>query len=103
MDQKLWNWFTERIYYVKADFQDAQAYEKLKQQIQEAEKTHNTLGNKFFYLAVAPRFFSPIVKQLGQAGLTKEENGHWARVIVEKPFGHDLESAKQLTRTSSRF
>ncbi|MEQ1473945.1 MAG: glucose-6-phosphate dehydrogenase, partial [Candidatus Acidiferrum sp.] len=45
-----------------------------------------------------PRFFSPIVKQLGDAGLTKEESGHWARVIVEKPFGHDLESAKQLNQ-----
>ncbi len=47
---------------------------------------------------MAPRFFSPIVKQLGDAGLTKEENGHWARVIVEKPFGHDLDSAKQLNQ-----
>src|SRR6266446_2848028 len=56
----------------------------------------NPGGNRFFYLAVAPRFFSPIVKQLGQAGLTKEENGQWARVIVEKPFGHDLQSARQL-------
>src|SRR6266849_5399843 len=47
-------------------------------------------------LAEAPRFFSVIVKQLGQAGLTKEDGGHWARVIVEKPFGHDLQSARQL-------
>ena len=98
VDQKLWNWFTERIYYVKGDFNDAQVYQRLKEQIDEAEKKHNTLGNKFFYLAVAPRFFSPIAKQLGEAGLTKEENGHWARVIVEKPFGHDLESAKQLNQ-----
>src|ERR1700733_7687870 len=98
IDQKLWNWFTERIYYVKGDFNDVQAYQRLKQQIDEADKQHNTLGNKFFYLAVAPRFFSPIAKQLGEAGLTKEESGHWARVIVEKPFGHDLESAKQLNQ-----
>jgi glucose-6-phosphate 1-dehydrogenase len=98
IDQKLWNWFTERIYYVKGDFSDTQAYQRLKEQIEQADKQHNTLGNKFFYLAVAPRFFSPIVKQLGEAGLTKEENGQWARVIVEKPFGHDLESAKQLNQ-----
>src|ERR1700693_1320354 len=56
IDQKLWNWFTERIYYVKADFQDPQAYQRLQEQIEEADKQHNTLGNKFFYLAVAPRF-----------------------------------------------
>src|ERR1700676_2948125 len=98
IDQKLWNWFTERIYYVKGDFQDPQAYQRLKEQIEDADKKHNTLGNKFFYLAVAPRFFSPIVKRLGEARLTKEEHGHWARVIVEKPFGHDLESAKQLNQ-----
>ena len=96
IDQKLWNWFVERIYYVKGDFQDAQAYQRLKERIDQADKQHNTLGNKFFYLAVAPRFFSPIAKLLGETGLTKEEGNHWARVIVEKPFGHDLESAKQL-------
>jgi glucose-6-phosphate 1-dehydrogenase len=96
IDQNLWNWFTERIYYVKGDFGDSAAYQRLQQQIDEAGKQHNTLGNRFFYLAVAPRFFSPIVKKLGECCLSKEENGHWARVIVEKPFGHDLDSAKQL-------
>jgi len=62
------------------------------------DKQHDTQGNRFFYLAVAPRFFSPIVAQLGQIGLTTEQNGHWARVIVEKPFGHDLASAIQLNK-----
>ncbi len=98
IDLKIWDWFAERIYYVKGDFQDPEAYKRLEQQIDEVGKQHNTQGNKFFYLAVAPRFFSPIVKQLGQAGLTKEENNHWARVIVEKPFGHDVESARQLNQ-----
>src|SRR5229473_3980613 len=92
----IWAWFAERIYYVKGDFQDPEAFKRLAQQVNDVDKEHNIGGNSFFYLAVAPRFFSPIVKQLGQAGLTKEENGHWARVIVEKPFGHDLLSARQL-------
>src|ERR1700738_1199433 len=96
IDPATWAWFAERIYYVKGDFQDAEAYKRLAQQTADADKQHNTGGNKFFYLAVAPRFFSVIVKQLGQAGLTKQESGHWARVIVEKPFGHDLQSARQL-------
>jgi glucose-6-phosphate 1-dehydrogenase len=96
IDPAIWSWFAERIYYVKGDFQDLDAYKRLAQQISEVDKQHNTGGNRFFYLAVAPRFFSPIVKQLGQAGLTKEENGHWARVVIEKPFGHDLQSARQL-------
>jgi glucose-6-phosphate 1-dehydrogenase len=96
IDLKMWDELAERIYYVKGDFQDPEAYKRLQKQIEEADKAHKTSGNKFFYLAVAPRFFAPIVGQLGAAGLTKEENGHWTRVIVEKPFGHDLDSARQL-------
>jgi glucose-6-phosphate 1-dehydrogenase len=96
LDAKTWAWFTERIYYVKGDFGDKDAYQRLKQQIEEVDKQHNTQGNKFFYMAVAPRFFAPIVQQLGQADLTKEDDKSWTRVIVEKPFGHDLASARQL-------
>jgi glucose-6-phosphate 1-dehydrogenase len=98
LDLKLWEWFSERLYYVKGDFQDPDAYKRLQRQIEEVEEQHQTLGNKFFYFAVAPRFFSPIAKQLGSAGLVREENGKWARVIIEKPFGHDLDSARQLNQ-----
>ena len=96
LDPKILAWFAERVYYVKGDFQDPAAYQRLKQEIDGVTQRHNTLGNKFFYLAVAPKFFAPIVQQLGQIGLTNEENNHWTRVIVEKPFGHDLDSARQL-------
>jgi glucose-6-phosphate 1-dehydrogenase len=98
IDNKLWDWFLERTYYVQGDFQDSAAYGRLQAQIAAAEKTHSTQGNRFFYLAVSPKFFAPVVKQLGQAGLTQEQDGKWARVIVEKPFGRDLASAKQLNR-----
>ncbi len=96
IDLKMWDWLKDRIYYVKGDFQDPEAFKRLQLQIAEADKTHGASGNKFFYLAVAPRFFAPIVEQLGNVGLTKQENGKWARVIVEKPFGHDFASAVQL-------
>jgi glucose-6-phosphate 1-dehydrogenase len=98
VDNKLWDWFLERIYYVQGDFQDSAAYEKLKMQMATVEKTHSTQGNRFFYLAVSPKFFAPVAKQLGQAGLTQEVEGKWTRVIVEKPFGRDLDSAKELNR-----
>ena len=98
IDPKIWEWMVERIYYVKGDFLDADAYKRLEAQIAEADKKHDTLGNRLFYLAVAPRFFSPIVKMLGQCCLSKEEERRWSRVIVEKPFGHDLDSAKQLNQ-----
>ena len=74
IDLKMWEELSQRIYFVKGDFQDpASVPKRLKQQIDEADKAHDTGGNKFFYLAVAPRFFAPIVDQLGAAGLTKEE------------------------------
>src|SRR5882762_6331497 len=98
LDANLWDWFLERVYYVHGDFQDSAAYEKLRAQIVAAEKAHSTRGNRFFYLAVSPKFFAPVAKQLGQAGLTQENDGRWSRVIVEKPFGRDLDSAKELNR-----
>ena len=98
LDDKLWDWILERLYYVQGDFQDSAAYEKLRVQIAAAEKAHSTQGNRFFYLAVSPKFFAPVAKQLGQAGLTQETDGRWSRVIVEKPFGRDLDSAKELNR-----
>ena len=98
IDPKTWEWFLERIYYVQGDFQDAAAYQRLKGQIEQVDKERGTQGNRFFYLAVAPRFFSEIVRQLGKADLTREENGRWTRVIIEKPFGHDLDSARQLNK-----
>jgi glucose-6-phosphate 1-dehydrogenase len=95
---ELWAWFLKRIYYVRADFSDANAYQRLKQEIAGAEKTHSIPGNHFYYLAVAPQFFGEVVRQLGSAGLAQEANGRWARVVIEKPFGRDLESAKALNR-----
>ncbi|HLQ50596.1 MAG TPA: glucose-6-phosphate dehydrogenase [Terriglobales bacterium] len=96
IDPKIWAWFLERIYYVRGDFSDVNAYQDLKKQLVEIGNKHKTQSNLFYYLAVAPRFFSEIVKQLGAAGMTEEQNGQWRRVIIEKPFGHDLESARAL-------
>ena len=98
VDPKMWQWFLERIYYVQGDFKDPAAYQRLKAQVSEAEQKHGTQGNRFHYLAVAPSFFAEIARQLNTIGLTKEEPGKWTRVIVEKPFGHDLESAQQLNK-----
>jgi glucose-6-phosphate 1-dehydrogenase len=90
------DWILRRIYYLKADFQDAAAYGRLKDLLAQVDKEHGTRGNRFFYLAVAPRFFGEIVRQLGAAGLAAEQNGRWSRVIIEKPFGRDLDSARAL-------
>jgi glucose-6-phosphate 1-dehydrogenase len=96
IDLKMWDWLVERIYFVRGDFADAGTYQRLQTQMEAADKANGCSGNRFYYLAVAPRFFATIVQQLGAANMTCEQSGKWSRVIVEKPFGHDLQSAVQL-------
>ncbi|MFZ0284489.1 MAG: glucose-6-phosphate dehydrogenase [Terriglobales bacterium] len=97
-DADLIEWFLRRVYYITAEFDDQNAYARLKELLEQVNRDHATHGNYFFYLATAPRFFGPIVEQLSQAGLMEEANQHWRRVIIEKPFGHDLDSAKTLNQ-----
>ena len=96
VDPEIWDWLARRIYYVSGEFNDAAAYQRLRDTLAQVDADHCTHGNYFYYLAVAPGFFGEIVRQLGTAGLTREDNGRWRRVIIEKPFGHDLESARAL-------
>ncbi len=96
VEPEIWNWFLQRIYYLPGDLKDPKTYTKLKDLLSQVSKTHNARGNYFYYLSVAPAFFGEIVRQLGAAGLVREENGQWRRVIIEKPFGRDLESARAL-------
>jgi len=96
VDPDLWEWFVRRLYYVAGAFDDKQVYPQLKEMLQKVDKDHSTHGNYFFYLATAPDYFGPIVEHLADAGLMTEEDGHWRRVIVEKPFGRDLDSAVAL-------
>jgi glucose-6-phosphate 1-dehydrogenase len=99
VDADIWEWFTRRLYYITAEFDDKSLYPKLKTALEKVDKDHSTHGNYFFYLATAPRFFGPIVEQLAAVGLMDESgNQHWRRVIIEKPFGHDLESARALNK-----
>src|SRR5262249_53859481 len=75
-------------------------YARLKQRLDALDKTHGTRGNRLYYLAVAPEFFATIIGQLGQAGLIypAHQETPWSRVVIEKPFGHDLASARALNR-----
>src|SRR5580704_17296810 len=91
-----WQWLTERMSYVPGDLNNPETYRRLGQPLAELDKTGGTAGNRLFYLAVADRFFGPAIAALGAANLTAESDGQWRRVIIEKPFGHDLPSAKAL-------
>jgi glucose-6-phosphate 1-dehydrogenase len=101
VEDDLLQWLIERVYYTPGDFADAAAYERLEKAIQQAEAERSTGGSRLYYLATPPSFFSTIVDRLGAAGMAREENGHFRRVIIEKPFGHDLESAQELNRNIS--
>lgn len=86
------------FYYMSGDVTQGETYRRLKSKMAEIEKECGTEGNAFFYLATAPTLFSPVVHSLGEEGLIDEKPGPWRRVVIEKPFGHDLNSAMQLNR-----
>ncbi len=94
----LWNWFVQRLYYFSGDIQDPNAYRQLQNLLVKVDKEHGAKGNYLYYLATAPDLFSQIIQQVGAAGLAREENGNWRRVIIEKPFGRDIESARALNQ-----
>jgi glucose-6-phosphate 1-dehydrogenase len=96
-NQRTWDWLRERIYLVDGNFDDPDAYQRLKATLAEVDEKHGTGGNYMFYLSTPPSFFSEIPRCLQEVGLTRE-NGGWRRVVVEKPFGRDLESARSLNR-----
>ena len=98
VDSDLWEWFVRRMYYIQGDFGDGQAYMRLRETLERVDKDHSTHGNYFFYLATAPDYFGPVIENLGKTGLLAEDNAHWRRVIVEKPFGRDLDSARALNK-----
>jgi glucose-6-phosphate 1-dehydrogenase len=93
VDSDSWKWFVQRLYYVKGDFKDPALYKNLVDALTRVEGEQHTEGNVLFYMATSPEFFPIVVKHLGEAGLTKQEGPKWRRVVVEKPFGHDLPSA----------
>ena len=88
---------TKRAAYLSGNFDDAGLFNSLKNTLENSEKAGPTGGNRLFYLAVAPSFISSIAAQLSHAGLLTEDDKKWARLIIEKPFGHDFASAKALT------
>lgn len=102
VDDGVWQNFEKRLYYQAGNFQDVETYSKLQKLLEQVDSECKTQGNYLFYLATADDYFSDIINQLGSAGLTDEENGHWRRVIIEKPFGHDLESARTLNTNISK-
>jgi len=95
---EIWKTFGESIFYHQSDFGDEAGYKSLAAKLDKIDKERGTRGNRLFYFAVAPDQFEPILKHIKAAGLNEAREGSWARVIVEKPFGTDLASARELNR-----
>jgi glucose-6-phosphate 1-dehydrogenase len=104
IDEAAWQRLADKMSYIQGDLTKPTLYEKIRAALEQAEKDHDTQGNVIFYLAVADRFFGTVVDQLGKASLTdqgEDQDGKprfWRRVVIEKPFGHSLESARQLNK-----
>lgn len=92
------DWLLERLYYLSGDFLDRQTYARLTESLENINKVHGTGGNYVFYMATAPKYFAEIVQHLGDRGLVENRQEFSRRIIIEKPFGHDLPSAQALNQ-----
>ncbi|GAC1395541.1 MAG: glucose-6-phosphate dehydrogenase [Chloroflexota bacterium] len=108
IDEAVWEGFAANIYYHRAEFGDPAGYSGLSARLDSLDRDLGTGGNRLFYLATPPSQYPEVIQRLGEAGLAREgdaassgERG-WSRLIVEKPFGHDLETARELNHTVHR-
>ncbi len=93
-DEDVWRSFAQSLYYVAGDLNNPASYDDIHKKLEQIEKTHETAGNVLFYLSTQPSHYAEAIQELGDHDLT-HGNG-WRRVIIEKPFGHDLASARKL-------
>jgi glucose-6-phosphate 1-dehydrogenase len=92
--------FANALAYVAGEYDHPEAFEKLKNRLEELDREHKLNGNRLFYLATPPDIYPVIIEQLDRAGLAKNSNGKsWTRIIIEKPYGRDLASARKLNQT----
>jgi glucose-6-phosphate 1-dehydrogenase len=98
IDNNVWQSFAEGLFYLPMNFEDQNAYPALGKRLTEIDSTRGTAGNRVFYMATYPRLYMEIARRLQAAGIVPKERKGWMRVVAEKPFGHDLKSARELTR-----
>jgi glucose-6-phosphate 1-dehydrogenase len=98
VEPDLWAWLEPRLFYLSGDLKDPATYRSLGERLARCDREQKTASNYLFYLSTAPEYFAEAARRLGESGLAKEAEGHWRRVVIEKPFGHDLASAKALNR-----
>ncbi len=97
--EDVWAELSKGIRFVMGDFNDNEAFDNLARTVEDLDRVRGTRGNHAFYLSIPPKFFGPVVEQLERSGLSVSQDGAWRRVVIEKPFGHDLASARELNET----
>ncbi|HEV2336488.1 MAG TPA: glucose-6-phosphate dehydrogenase, partial [Stellaceae bacterium] len=95
-DADSWDLIGSRMSHIDGDATSPEIYSRLARELERVEQEYGTGGNVIFYLAVASSLFGSIVERLAEVGLTAEKDGYWRRIIIEKPFGRDLASARAL-------
>jgi len=95
----LWQTFAPNLFYRAGDFRDPAGYVRLRTLLDQIDAERGAAGNRLYYLATPPSFYADIVAQLGAAGLAHEEGQGWRRIVIEKPFGRDLTTARALNQT----
>jgi glucose-6-phosphate 1-dehydrogenase len=96
--QVIWDRLSEGCRFVQGAFDDNDAFARLAETLEKLDAERGTGGNHGFYLAIPPKSFPAVLEQLYNAGLAQRQDGSWRRVVIEKPFGHDLNSARELNK-----
>ncbi len=101
--QAIWDRLAEGCRFVEGTFDDDASFAKLAEILDKLDADRGIGGNHAFYYAIPPKSFPNVCEQLAKAGLAKAQQDSWSRVVIEKPFGHDLESARELNKVSKRL
>lgn len=96
--QEVWDRLAEGFRFVQGTFDDQAGFARLAETLNKLDAERGTGGNHAFYLSIPPKAFPQVLEQLSRTGLAKKSDGHWSRVVIEKPFGHDLKSAEELNK-----
>ena len=94
--ESVWRQLAEGFRFVPGDYSDDDAFAELARTVADLDRVRGTGGNHAFYLSIPPKFFPVVTKQLSRSGLSAQDGDQWRRVVIEKPFGHDLKSAREL-------
>ena len=98
VDEAVWKSFAEGIFYTSDDINDPQAYRRMSELLDQIDRERGTCGNRIYYLSVMPTLYGEAIRQLKEDGLAQPKSGSWTRIVIEKPFGHDLASAIELNQ-----